>query len=477
MTIQFRRIHFVQQAFLAICLLAVFGCQQEQQTVEPPPPTKITVSKPVVMPTVVWDEYTGRLEAIDSVEVRARVSGYLESTHFEEGHSVQKGDLLAIIDQRPFEAELNASRARLEEADAKLAEAQALLRQAIAQKANADAQLKLADQRYDRAKRLAANNASSNEEVDARESEQLQATAELEAANAQIEYARASIATARATIETAKADVETAELNLRYTQVRAPVGGRISRRYVTEGNLISGGSSQSTLLTTIVSLNPIHCYFDANEQEFLKYVRLARDGTRGSSRDVKNPVYLALVDEEGFPHTGHMDFVDNRIDPNTGTMRGRAILDNEDGLLTPGLFAKVRLPGSGRFDAVMIPDAAIGSDQSEKFVYVIGEENAVERRKVELGTISHGLRIIRSGLDGTETIVTRGLQRIFPGAEVDPTEEPIEPESSVLPDDYEPVPKEKWLSRQPADVPQDVAPNAPPLREVETSEILDNEQE
>tara|TARA_R110002072_G_scaffold273413_2_gene434323 strand:+ start:59528 stop:60826 length:1299 start_codon:yes stop_codon:yes gene_type:complete len=418
------------------------------------------------MPIVEWDEYTGRLDAIDSVEVRARVSGYLGTTHFHEGQMVEKGDLLAIIDPRPFRAELNGAKARLEEATARLSEAHSLKKQALAEKADSDAQLNLANSRLERAMKLLESNAISKDEVDVIESEQLQAAAAIEAANAKVESANAGIATATAAIETAKANVETASLNLQYTQVRAPVGGRISRRYVTEGNLISGGSNQSTLLTTIVSTSPIHCYFDANEQDFLKYVRLAREGKRESSRDVKNPVFLALVDEEGYPHTGHMDFVDNQIDPNTGTMRGRAILANEDGLLTPGLFARVRLPGSGRYDAVLIPDSAIGSDQSEKFVYAVGEDGSVERKKITPGPLSHGLRVIRAGLDGSERIVTRGLQQIRPGVTVKPTEETIEAvKDKDLPDEYKPVPKDEWLSRQPAEVPTDVESNAEPYKE------------
>lgn len=446
---------------------AVAGCESPDEQSQPQGPTEVSVAKPLVMPLVEWDEYTGRLDAIDEVEVRARVSGYLESTHFEEGKQVERGDLLAIIDPRPFRAELNAARARLEEARSRVQESEALLKQAQAEKADAQAQLTLADRRYDRARRLLPERAVSQEEVDIRQSEQLQATAAVEAANAQIESARAGISTAQAAIETAQANIETAALELQYTEIRAPISGRASRRNVTEGNLISGGSTLSTVLTTIVSSQPIHVYFDANEQEFLKYVRLARAGTRQSSRDVKNPVLVALVDEEGFPHQGHMDFVDNRIDPNTGTMRGRAILANENDLLTPGLFVKLRLPGSGRYDAVLIPDSAIGSDQSDKFVYVIGEKNSVNRQPIQLGPLSHGLRIVREGLDGSETIIVRGLQRIFPGVEVATQEETIEAGESPLPDDYEPVPKEEWLSRSPAPVPDDVPANAAPYRDPE----------
>lgn len=451
---------------VAVCSITLLaGCKQESTAPAEPPPVQVSVAKPLVMPIVEWDEYTGRLDAIDAVEVRARVSGYLESTHFEEGLSVERGDLLAVVDQRPYEAALNAADARLKEANARLVEAKSLSRQALAEKADADAKLVLAGKRLGRAEQLAGTNAISDDELDSASAEQLQATAAVEAADAKIESAQAGIATATAGIETAQANKEAAALELQYTQIRAPISGRISRRYVTEGNLISGGTNQSTLLTTIVSLDPIHVYFDANEQAFLKYVRLSRSGERASSREVKNPVYVALIDESGFPHTGHMDFVDNRIDPNTGTMRGRAILDNSDDLLTPGLFVNLRLPGSGRYDAVLIPDSAVGSDQTEKFVYVVTSQSSVERRAVELGPMSHGLRIVRSGLEGNELIVTRGLQRIYPGVSVDPTEESIEATSDEgLPDDYEPVAKEDWLSQPPQEIPAEIEPNAEPYR-------------
>jgi RND family efflux transporter MFP subunit len=217
---------------------------------------------------------------------------------------------------------------------------------------------------------------------------------------------------------------------------------------VTEGNLINGGTIQSTLLTTIVSLDPIHVYFDADEQAFLKYTRLAMEGKRQSSREVKNPVYFALADERsGYPHKGHMDFVDNRMDPNTGTMRGRAIFRNADLALTPGLFARLRLPGSAPYEAVLAPDSAIGSDQSVKYVLIVDAENKVRRQPVEIGPMSHGLRVVRSGLDGSERIVLRGLQRVRPGMQVTPIVEGIKSNGdNGLPDSYTPVPKEEWIA-------------------------------
>lgn len=438
----------------ALLIILTAGCGDEGAQTSGGPPSdgkstlaKITVAKPVIHPIVEWDEYTGRLSAIDYVEVRARVNGYLQSVHFDEGQMVNVGDLLYVIDPKPFEAELISAEARVVEAEAKLAEADALLHQANAQKSENEAQLKLRIAQFDRLKTLKQSNAISQDELDIGRSEWVQSRSALESANSQIESAKAAIATANAAIATAQSKAEAAKLNLSYTRVSAPIAGRISRRLVTQGNLVNGGTAGSTMLTTIVSLDPIHCYFDANEQEFLKYARLDRAGKRTSSREAKNPVYLRLIDEKDFPHLGHMDFVDNRMDPNTGTMRGRAIFANPEGTLTPGLFAEVRLPGSGRYEATLIPDSAIGSDQSEKFVYIVNAEGKIERNSVSLGPIAKGLRIVRSGVSPNDLIVTRGLQRVAPGVEVDAAEETIEiSETSVLPDDYQPVPKEQWLS-------------------------------
>jgi RND family efflux transporter MFP subunit len=431
---------------LGISLL--FGCNQAPDEIPQPPPVEIIVATPIKKQIVEWDEYVGRLDAVDFVEVRARVSGYLQSIHFEEGQVVNKGDLLCVIDPRPYVAELNRAKAQLEEAKASLTKSKAQLEQAKAQVSRADAGHEYARRRVARNKTLVPSGAITQEEFDLQEAELLQAQADVEGAKAQIAASEAAIATATAAVVAAEAAVASAELNLEYTRVSAPIKGRVSRREVTEGNLISGGTLQTTLLTTIVLLDPIHCYFDADEQAFLKYMRLSMEGKRQSSRDVKNPVYIALADEtHGYPHKGHMDFVDNRLDPNTGTMRGRAIFANPDHSLTPGLFARLRLPGSGRYEAVLISDSAIGNDQSEKFVFVVDKDNTVRRQAIEIGPTSSGLRVVRKGLDGTERIVLRGLQRVRPGLQVAPIAEALKlkPDDG-LPDDYEPVPKKDWIS-------------------------------
>jgi RND family efflux transporter MFP subunit len=294
---------------------------------------------------------------------------------------VRKGDLLFVIDPRPYTA---------------------VLRRAEAELALAKARLELADSRFDRASRLVARNAISQEEADTRAAEARQAGASVQAAQAALEAAR---------------------LDVEYTEVRAPVSGRVGRKLVTEGNLVNGGSgTQGTMLTTIVSLDPIYVYFEADERAYLKYVHLAQEGKRPSSRNNRNPVQIAFADEEGFPHEGYTDFVDNHLDEQTGTIGARAVMANPDLLLSPGLFARVRLIGSGAYDALLIPDEAIGTDQARKFVYVVDADNHARYRPITLGPMIDGLRVVREGLAADERIVINGLQRTKPDALVDPQE-------------------------------------------------------
>jgi RND family efflux transporter MFP subunit len=257
---------------------------------------------------------------------------------------------------------------------------------------------------------------------------------------------RAAVVTAAADIRAAKSQLANAHLNLDYTEVRAPVAGRVSNRMVTDGNLIRGGNDQATVLTTIVSLDPIHCYFDVDEQAFLKYLRLVEQKKLSDPREAKLPAFVGLADEEKqFAHQGHLDFLDNRMDRGTDTMRCRAILPNADLFLTPGMFAKVRIPGSERHDVVLIPDSAIGTDQSDKYVMVIEADNKVRRQKVDIGRRAQGLRIVR-GLEGGEKIVLRGLQRIRPGGLVEATLEETVAVNDGLPDDAHPLPEHRWIS-------------------------------
>jgi len=423
------------------------GCSRP--AADPTPAAVKVVSTPVVRAEIVeWDEYVGRLEATDFVEVRARVSGYLDSTHFVEGQIVKEGDLLCIIDPRPYAVAVKRAEAAVQEAKAQELRSKAELTRAEANKKDAEAKLALERQLHERSQQLVGQKVVPKEELDIRDAALLQATASVESADADVAASEAAISTAAAMISVSEAALEAAKLNLEYTEVRAPITGRISARLVTEGNLISGGAAQSTVITTIVSLDPIYCQFDADEQSYLKYARLAREGKRQSSRDVKNPVYVGLADEPNqFPHRGYMEFVDNRMDPETGTMRARAILPNPDLSLTPGLFARLRLPGSGRYDAVMIPDMVAGTDQSEKFVYVVEKDSKIRRQVVELGPIVRGLRVVRNGLEGNEQVVLRGLQRVRPGSKVAATVEQVALTEDGLPDDAQPIPEERWLTR------------------------------
>lgn len=363
---------------LAITLLS--GCKSDAQPPAPPPPT-VTVAQPLVKTVTDWDEYTGRIEATDSVEVRARVNGALDSIHFREGAIVKKGDLLFVIDPRPYEAALTRAQGDL---------------------AQAETRLRLAVNNLERAGRLLRSKAISEQEFDTRKTERQQTEAAL---------------------KSARGDLATARLNLDFTRISAPITGRIGRKFVTEGNLINGGTAQSTLLTTIVSLDPIHFHFFADEQAFLRYLRPERPDERASSPTTPNPVRLRLADEKGYSHEGEMDFIDNQIDAATGTIQGRAIFPNSDLRLTPGLFAQVLLKGRGPYDALMVPDAAMGTDQAQRFVYVIDHENVAKRRQVRLGRwIGDSLRIVEDGLKPDDRVVINGLQRVQSGRRVTPQE-------------------------------------------------------
>lgn len=439
-TSQIRFLLFVVAGFGA----ALSGCNKAADGPKDLPKPLVTVATPVCKEIVEWDAYTGRLEPIEFVEVRARVSGYLQSIHFDEGQMVQAGDLLFVIDTRPFVAELNGAKAALNQSESQLSQAQAQKEEAQAQQLQAAARLTLAESRVRRARQLRERAAISQDELDQHEAEIQQAQADVAAAKAGLGLAEASIETAKAAIKSAEAGVETAALNLSYTQIHAPVSGRISREYVTEGNLVSGGTATSTLLTTITSVAPIYCTFDVNEAQALKYIRLAQAGKRKSSREAKNPVFLGLADEEGFPHEGHMEFVDNRFDMNTASMRVRCIFRNTKQDLVPGMFARVRLPGSDTYNAVLIPDSAISTDQSTPFAYIV-VDGKIERRNLKLGPMVDGLRVV-TGLEGNESLVIEGLLSSRPGLEVQVDSRDIQIVDDGLPDSYQPLPPDQWIS-------------------------------
>jgi RND family efflux transporter MFP subunit len=387
-------LHLVGRRTWAVVVCVLLAACGKPPASAPPPP-KVTVVQPVEREVTEWDEYTARLEAVASVEVRPRVSGYLQSIHFQDGAMVKTGDLLFQIDPRPYEA---------------------LLRHAEADVALAKSRLTLAQKNLARAADLIRSNAISQEEADIRES---------------------GVRQAEASLDEAEASVDSAKLDVEFTRITAPVSGRIGRKLVTEGNLITGGvGTQGTLLTTIVSLDPIYAYFEADERSYLKYNRLALTGERPSSRDYHNPVWIGLDGEEGFPRQGAMDFVDNQLDRGTGTIIGRALVPNPDLTLTPGLFARLRLPGSGTFRAVLIPDEAVGTDQSQKFVFIVDDASIVQYRTVQLGSLIDGLRVVRDGLTVNDWVIVGGVQRVRPDMMVDAQREAIAtpaPTSAIVP--------------------------------------------
>jgi RND family efflux transporter MFP subunit len=365
----------VARSLLLAVLPLALSCGRAQPP--PPPPPEVDVLQPVAREVLDWDQYTARLEAVESVEIRPRVSGYLQSIRFRDGATVQKGDLLFVIDPRPYEA---------------------ALRRAESDIAAAQARLSLAQKNLARSAELVRTYAISQEEYDIRAS---------------------AVRQAEAALEQARAAADASRLDVEFTQLTAPIGGRIGRRLVTEGNLVSGGAgSQGTLLTTIVSLDPLYAYFEADERSYLRYMHLAESGERPTSREFRHPVWIGLADEEGFPREGVMDFVDNQLDRGTGTMVGRAIVPNPDQILSPGLFARLRLPGSGPYGAVVVPDEAIALDQARKFVWVLGAEEKAEQRFVETGPLLDAARVVRKGLSPNDWVVVAGTQRVRPGEPV-----------------------------------------------------------
>lgn len=359
---------------VALVALALASCKKNAGGQASGPP-EVTVATPAIEKTTDWDEYTGHFEAVDTVDVRARVSGYLDSVHFADGQLVEKGALLYVIDPRPYEAARDRAHGDM------LA---------------AQARLELATRDVKRGEELVRNKTISQENFDQR----------IQARDA-----------AAASLAAAQAAEREAALNVEFCQIKAPITGRISDNRVSVGNLVSGGDD-GTLLTNIVTIDPIEFVFDASESAYLKYSRLNKSGERVSSRDKPNPVRVRLLDETDFTHEGHMDFVDNALNAQTGTLRGRALLGNPDGFLTPGQFGRIQLLGSGEYNAVLVPDSAILSDQARKFVWVIDKDGKAEPRYVTLGHEVKGLRAISDGLAPTDKVIIEGVQRVRPGVQV-----------------------------------------------------------
>ena len=363
------RIHTGGWAAAAVFTLCA-ACRKDQPPMQPP---QVTVAPAIERTVADWDEFTGHFEAVNSVEVRPRVGGFIQRVAFTEGATVRQGDVLFVIDPRPFQAEVSRLEAVL---------------------AQAKTRSQLAGMEVERAQKLVSSQAISREELDARTSGQAEGDAGIRAAEAALQVAR---------------------LNLEWTVVRAPISGRVGRAEITPGNVVQAGPPSPTLLTTIVSLDPIYVYFDTDEQAYLKY--MGGTGAGPSGREV----LVGLANETGFPHQGRLNFVDNRVDGASGTISARALLSNPNRLFTPGLFARVRLLGSQRHPATLVQDQAVGTDQDRKFVLVLKADNSVEYRPVVTGRVVDGLRTVESGLKPGERVVINGMQRVRPGMKVSAT--------------------------------------------------------
>jgi multidrug efflux system membrane fusion protein len=372
----------------AVLLAAVTGCNRSGAQQQPPPPA-VTVASVTSQEILEWEEFTGRIEAIESVDVRPRVSGYIQEVKFQSGQLVQKGEVLFLIDPRWHQAEFNRREAEF---------------------AQAKVRLDNVKREADRTPALLANKAISTEESEARQ--------------ARYQEARAGLLAAQAALDTAKLDLE-------YTQVRAPINGRVSRALLTEGNYVSGLAGAATLLTTLVSVDPVYVYADIDENSLLRFNNLAQARKLETNGDGRVPVQLQLSDEQEFPHNGYVESFDNRLDANTGSILLRAVFPNPQGRIMPGLFARIRVPLSERHSALLVSESAIGTDQAQKFVLTLSPTNTVVYRAVKLGPLVNNQRVIRSGLEPGEKIVVNGLQRVRPGMPVTPQEGPAAPTPEV----------------------------------------------
>ncbi len=363
---------------LVLLAAALSGCDEKPAAQAAAAPPAVTVAQPVRRTVTDWDEFTGRFDAVEQVQVRARVGGFITGVEFRDGAFVKAGDLLYLIDARPFEA---------------------VATQADGQLSDARAKVELAKRELDRALTLQQSQNVADSTVDQR---------------------RQALQAARAAELQAEGLLKAAQLNVEFTHVTAPIAGRVGRHLVSVGNLVQGSESGATLLTSIVSLDPIYVYFDIDEATYLKYNRLWFEGKRPSSRDNPNPVQVTLTGETKPSHDGTVDFLDNQLDASTGTLRGRAVIPNKDLSILPGQFGRVRLIASAPYEAMLVPDSAVATDQARRIVFVVKEDDTVEARQVVLGPIDDGLRVIRDGLKAEDRVVVDGLQRVRVGAKVSP---------------------------------------------------------
>jgi membrane fusion protein, multidrug efflux system len=358
---------------MIVMAIVITACSNSQAEAPPSPPPEVDAAQVVTKSVRQWDEFTGRVAAIGAVDIRPRVSGYIDRIAFKEGDMVKAGDLLFVIDPRPYRATYDSAVAQLE---------------------RARASAHLAEAQYKRAESLIKTDAISVDTYDTR---------------------NAALGQSSADVHAAEAALATAKLNLDFTEVRSPIAGRVSRALLTLGNLVQ---ADQTVLTSVVSQDPVYVYFQPDEQSFLRYRELARNGERASS---DNPVRVGLASETGFPHSGAMNFVNNQVDAATGTINVRATVPNPDGVFVPGLYARVQLEGRAEYVAMLIDDKAIMTDQDRKYVYVLGAEDKAKRKDIVLGSVHDGLRVVQSGLDANDKVIVAGLQKIFaPDTKVKP---------------------------------------------------------
>lgn len=386
----FPSIAALRRAIVVVSLSTfVVGCGDSAQKPAAPPPPAVTIAKPIKRTVADFDEYVGRFVAVSSVEVRARVSGYLEGVHFKDGQTVKQGDLLFTIDKRPFQNAADQARANLTQAKSNVAFTEA---------------------DYTRGQQLVRDKTITDQTFEQRSQ---------------------AFRNAQASVSNAEAALRTSELDLEFTELRAPIDGRIGDRRVSQGNLVTGGTGgNTTLLATIVSTDPIRFEFTFDEASYLRYERLAKSGAKDdiASRGTGTKVSLKLIDEADFVLEGSMDFVDNVIDRSTGTIRGRAVFANPNGVLTVGMFARVRVPASPPYEALLVPDSVVGTEQARKFVTVVNAENVVTPKYVTLAQVlPDGMRVIKEGLSPDDRVVVNGLLRARPGQKVTPQEQGAAP--------------------------------------------------
>jgi RND family efflux transporter MFP subunit len=370
---------------IGMVTLVAIGCRRNTSSANTAAPKpQVTVAQPIAQKVNEWDEFTGRLVSPGTVEIRARVSGYIDKVHFKEGGEVAEGDLLFTIDRRPYQAVVDRLKGEL---------------------GAAHSRAELAAGEAKRAEGLAATKAISTDTYETRVKSSVQA---------------------QEAVHSAEAALKLAELDLEFTEVRAPIAGRISNARITAGNLVTGGSTaNTTLLTTVVSLDPIYCYFEADEASVLRYRQMHREGKRVAAMFSPVPAEMALGNETGFPHKGKVDFVDNEVNPATGTIRARAVFPNADKLMAPGFFARVRIPGAGEYDALLVRDNAISSDQGRLFVLTLDAEDKAAYRPIKTGPLVNGLRVVREGLQASDRVIVSGLMNVPPGMGVQPQTVPM----------------------------------------------------